>query len=279
MLKHYRSLRLNRRGFTLIELLVVIAIIAILAAILFPVFAQAREKARAASCLSNTKQIGLAMMQYQQDYDETYSGAFKQISTSGATVRVHWPQLIYPYAKNYGIFRCPSQGGVKGMTNDNLEVAPNPALNPDIASGCATNQRPCGVNYSYNCIITADGSQFFSGVGSPDGNDATGVSGADVDAPADTILITDARHQDNNWDGRSTDVKAGTYYGHNWAGPATEDWRLPPGRGNFDKRHQEGANVLWYDGHAKFRKTSMRPTQLHPGGSPIDWYIRKPNPQ
>jgi len=276
MIRHYRSLRLNRRGFTLIELLVVIAIIAILAAILFPVFAQAREKARAASCLSNVKQIGLAIMQYQQDYDETYPGAFKD-APGGA--RTRWSQLIMPYTKNYGIFRCPSQGGTKGMTNDNLENAANVAANRDIASGCAGNTRPCGVNYSYNCIITADGSQFFQGVGSPDGSDASGAGGADVEAPAETILITDARHQDNNWDGRSTDVKAGTYYTHNWSGPATEDWRLPVDRGNFDKRHQEGANILWYDGHAKFRKTSMRPTQLYPGGSPIDWYIRKPKPE
>ena len=96
--------RKQQRGFTLIELLVVIAIIAILAAILFPVFAQAREKARQASCLSNLKQLGTAQMMYAQDYDETYPKAYHQTPQGD----VGWYLLIQPYAKNTKIFRCPS---------------------------------------------------------------------------------------------------------------------------------------------------------------------------
>ncbi len=94
-----------RKGFTLIELLVVIAIIAILAAILFPVFARAREKARQSSCLSNVKQIMLAMMQYTQDYDEKYPYA----SAWGPNDdRTYWDDALQPYIKNTQVFRCPS---------------------------------------------------------------------------------------------------------------------------------------------------------------------------
>jgi prepilin-type N-terminal cleavage/methylation domain-containing protein/prepilin-type processing-associated H-X9-DG protein len=91
-----------RRGFTLIELLVVIAIIAILAAILFPVFAKAREKARQSSCLSNCKQLGIALLSYIQDYDE--------VAMAHATFNptIYWPSLIQPYIKNTQVYNCPS---------------------------------------------------------------------------------------------------------------------------------------------------------------------------
>jgi prepilin-type processing-associated H-X9-DG protein len=93
----------------LIELLVVIAIIAILAAILFPVFARAREKARQSACLSNEKQLGLAFMMYAQDYDERMpfsSGGYDHTSEK-------WWNMIYPYIKNGQIFSCPSYGGAE----------------------------------------------------------------------------------------------------------------------------------------------------------------------
>jgi prepilin-type N-terminal cleavage/methylation domain-containing protein len=119
---------LNRRvrsnhGFTLIELLVVIAIIAILAAILFPVFAQAREKARQTACLSNTKQIGNAMMMYAQDYDESLvayrlrGGTSIQIESFCGQMResdlipsvpFSLIRFLIPYIKNYDVWKCPS---------------------------------------------------------------------------------------------------------------------------------------------------------------------------
>ena len=97
-----RRVNVIRKGFTLIELLVVIAIIAILAAILFPVFSQARDKARQTSCLSNAKQVGLAVLQYTQDYDEKYPSN-------------HWGIyliLVQPYMRNWEMWRCPSYSGV-----------------------------------------------------------------------------------------------------------------------------------------------------------------------
>jgi len=116
---------LKRLGFTLIELLVVIAIIAILAAILFPVFAQAREAARKASCLSNEKQIGNAFTMYTQDYDERTN-----LSTwsDGANQKLQvFSQRLQPYAKNYGIFVCPSDSQ-PWSTTDELEVPPKTGL-------------------------------------------------------------------------------------------------------------------------------------------------------
>lgn len=102
-----------RKGFTLIELLVVIAIIAILAAILFPVFAKAREKARQASCLNNCKQFAIALMAYVQDYDERYltsTWAESQTSPPGP----FWASALYPYVKNYQVYLCPTGGGRGG---------------------------------------------------------------------------------------------------------------------------------------------------------------------
>ena len=98
----------RRKAFTLIELLVVIAIIALLAAILFPVFARARENARKSSCANNLKQIGLSIAQYVQDYDETYFAR-----NMGPLV---WTQMLYPYTKSAQLFRCPSI--TQGATNN-----------------------------------------------------------------------------------------------------------------------------------------------------------------
>jgi len=113
-------------AFTLIELLVVIAIIAILAAILFPVFAQARESARQTACLSNTKQLGLGFMMYAQDYDEILPGGRVFLNNdvvpgddcNPKNNSLTWRSAIKPYIKNYGVYNCISNPNNKGKTED-----------------------------------------------------------------------------------------------------------------------------------------------------------------
>ncbi|MBC8104499.1 MAG: DUF1559 domain-containing protein [Cytophagales bacterium] len=152
-------------GFTLIELLVVIAIIAILAAILFPVFAKAREKARQSVCSSNQRQIGTAMLGYIQDYDETYpvNGADIDFGGSNAYGRQvnSWRTLLYPYIKSEPVFLCPSN---PENANDTLDGSypRNPAFK-------------ASYNCNYNAILTE-----------------TGIALADVSMPASTIAILEA---------------------------------------------------------------------------------------
>ena len=116
----------HRNAFTLIELLIVIAIIALLAAILFPVFNRARENARRASCQSNLKQIGLGIMQYTQDYDERYPMMYS--NTPGGTLAVpSWRQTIQPYINSAQVFRCPSN--TQNTTVDDAARDSYPAIN------------------------------------------------------------------------------------------------------------------------------------------------------
>ena len=157
---------MKRRGFTLIELLVVIAIIAILAAILFPVFARAREKARQTSCLSNVKQMMLAWNMYAQDYDEmsnryaAYTAPAVVIPVGG---RDYWFELLNPYVKNSQIFSCPS------YRNTNVTSGGSSAPHPDF---------PDGVNYGYNTY-------------------AVQIALGDMNSPAQLGIIADG--QNNYW--------------------------------------------------------------------------------
>ncbi len=122
MKSHFFSTRARSlKGFTLIELLVVIAIIAILAAILFPVFARARENARKASCMSNLKQMGLGIMQYTQDYDERFplSRVGVVLPNGTSTGNYPWQMTIQPYIKSYQLFKCPSNTSTANVSWSN----------------------------------------------------------------------------------------------------------------------------------------------------------------
>ncbi len=210
MLSHIS--RSARRGFTLIELLVVIAIIAILAAILFPVFAQAREKARQASCLSNLKQIGTATMMYMQDYDESFyshrwncnaSGTLQACGsytttgvdggplkpqyaglTGGAEARLYWIELLQPYTKNYGVFKCPSAVDAFVITQDTGTLPTCMVGNACVGTGYGGQN-----SYGHNDSYLSPSAPFAGG-----STQASPVAQADVPRPASTILVTDATY-------------------------------------------------------------------------------------
>jgi len=133
----------TRKGFTLIELLVVIAIIAILAAILFPVFAKVREKARATSCVSNQKQVGLGLLQYQQDNDEAFPiGIYTFQAAAGASgAGAGWAGPISPYIKSTGVFKCPDDSTSQTVVN-NISLYPvSYAFNSNAAGQTVASQQ------------------------------------------------------------------------------------------------------------------------------------------
>jgi prepilin-type N-terminal cleavage/methylation domain-containing protein/prepilin-type processing-associated H-X9-DG protein len=153
----------SKRGFTLIELLVVIAIIAILAAILFPVFAQAREKARQTSCASNLKNLGTAILLYTQDFDESFPlAAYVTPSFDVLT----WHDLTDPYARNTNIWHCPSSSVQKADGNGKITT-----------------------HFGYNALYLTTVGIDIAGTYL----DHKGVSLASVDHPTDTLMLVDAR--------------------------------------------------------------------------------------
>jgi prepilin-type N-terminal cleavage/methylation domain-containing protein/prepilin-type processing-associated H-X9-DG protein len=215
---------MSRRGFTLIELLVVIAIIAILAAILFPVFARAREKAHAASCLSNLKQLGIALIAYAVDYDGT-NPQRNQDSPNLAS------QILNPYVKNWQLWRCktdPSNGNPPGDCSYSLNatLAGLPWPYP---------WSPGGSWGSYNIGLSdsmvEDGANYITIV---EFDDEGGFFEGNGDAPHQKWAIL---------------VALGYYPPDHWPGTAPHNAGYS-GKSYF--RHNAGSNYLFYDGHVKW---------------------------
>jgi len=216
-----------RIGFTLIELLVVIAIIAILAAILFPVFAQARDKARGASCLSNLKQIGTGLYMYLQDYDEAYPPNRIGMPTGKDCGKqtppgYTWKEAINPYVKSIQVWVCPS--AIKAGK-----------INPCCA-GSATIPTSYGTNGSLFDI-----SPYVKKDGSIDWNGGAGVKRkrvitlAEINRPSQSLWLIE---EDRGWENC----------------PDNGDWTIPTGGG--PDRHQCGNNWVYADSHAKYARLS-----------------------
>lgn len=243
------SHRPGARGFTLIELLVVIAIIAILASILFPVFARARENARRTSCLSNMKQIGLGVIMYSQDYDETLPANFPQV-TNPATrppnpnPRGSVHERLMPYLKNDQILHCPSD-----TTDDN---SPGDRAAIWNASGSAyiwLSYYPTGFGFWPATNPTAFWGLFQSEYtpGNPP------VKLADIAAPAETIGFAERRSRTEPLGQGNSDstLDNGTATP---TGGDSPDANGNAGQGGVSRRHLEGANYAFADGHAKWFK-------------------------
>jgi len=219
------------RGFTLIELLVVIAIIAILAAILFPVFAKVREKARQTSCASNEKQLGLAFTQYVQDYDEVFPCCMSGYGYTGG-----WAHQVYPYVKSAGLFHCPDDS----TTNTSVSYAYNDTLSGDGRSDSNTGAADAALNAPASTVLLCE------------------IQGYNEDATQGTAAGS------NPYNDHSPNATCDTWYygspgtpshpgGYNGAVYATG---AVPGQTLVlipnGSVHTSGSNYLATDGHVKF---------------------------
>jgi prepilin-type N-terminal cleavage/methylation domain-containing protein/prepilin-type processing-associated H-X9-DG protein len=251
-----KLLRKNGKGFTLIELLVVIAIIAILAAILFPVFAKAREQARKTQCLNNIRQIGTAIHMFAQDNEEVYPYGVYTDTTNGTHALV---DQLDAYLKNAQVFTCPSMGTDGLLTDTTVYI---PAMNTYSGStsktftntnpNTALNSKGFQMNYQVNPFIL------------PRSDDPTlvaKVSMATVQAPASTIALCDWEYTNDNTASMGNNMilpsDGKNYYGIGTKYVDTKTNTTVTGP------HTDRVNVVFADGHAK----NMKPSQVNENGT------------
>jgi prepilin-type N-terminal cleavage/methylation domain-containing protein/prepilin-type processing-associated H-X9-DG protein len=255
------DLRMRRSisAFTLIELLVVIAIIAILAAILFPVFAQAREKARQTACLSDTKQLALGFIQYSQDYDETLPPNARPDTTTLPPVRLSAFERIIPYVKNADILHCPD--------DDTSATSPSGRY-------CIFKDQTTGLSSAPTSFIYV--SYYPVGVGSSNGGNwgvfqggevaptVPPVALSEITSAADTIWFTERRSRESeggssqggNWDptidiGTATPTSGDCYDCNGTNNNGANDTN---GNNGVTRRHSGGSIYAFADGHSKWFK-------------------------
>jgi prepilin-type N-terminal cleavage/methylation domain-containing protein/prepilin-type processing-associated H-X9-DG protein len=216
----------KRVGFTLIELLVVIAIIAILAAILFPVFAKAREKARQITCASNEKQLGLSFVQYTQDYDEHWPVGYSATSPTSGT---GWAGQIYTYTKSAGVYKCPDDSTAANGTYSPVSYA----YNSNFGAG-VTN---ASITASASVVVLAEAEGVTTGVTTFPETTATATS---PQSPSGNGLVTG-----------TGGLTAGASY---YTGPIQSQFGTTAIAGFTGAQglHTGGANYLLADGHVKW---------------------------
>lgn len=230
----------KRSAFTLIELLVVIAIIAILAAILFPVFAKAREKARQTACMSNMKQLGLGVMQYIQDYDEYYPMRYGGGCPGDCEYNKQrsWKNMLYPYVKNYGIYKCPSN--------------PTAQQFDQIGNNATDKTNAYAGGYAMWLPDAFLAGKFGNGAGYPQ-------SQAGVPAVADSLLILEQSY-------RYADT--GPYLGYVEPAPSN-DASIQPGPSTWNSGHSKNrCNIIYMDGHVKYKY--LKQTFEEKGSPPLN---------
>jgi prepilin-type N-terminal cleavage/methylation domain-containing protein/prepilin-type processing-associated H-X9-DG protein len=232
-----------RKGFTLIELLVVIAIIAILASILFPVFARARENARRSSCQSNLKQIGLGMMQYVQDYDEQLPWTYVESTPaqSGQSFRPY-TSMIFPYVKSVQLYFCPSDSY---SANDSDRVR----TNSSVTDGITGRRTSYAINSMYYSRAVGSAPAAMPGY-------QTGARAlASLEAPSTTVWVSDTGIVS-----ASGTVTSGDFQAYSDSLPLTISGTSPRyinGNGSsLVERHLDTMNALYCDGHVKAMKVN-----------------------
>jgi prepilin-type N-terminal cleavage/methylation domain-containing protein/prepilin-type processing-associated H-X9-DG protein len=247
-----RNVRAFRSGFTLIELLVVIAIIAILAAILFPVFAQAREKARIATCTSNLKQFALAILQYDQDYDECMPIGFKAAYLYGPLTAqlagvpqqgVH--EEIMPYVKSEGVFLCPDDGGFE-LTGTNPDTPPNvltAAQYPLIANQPFQQVYGSSYKFTHENFSNPFASKKITGYGLPTGMCGPGgtINGSNYTPAAGDACM-----------GEAPGVMPDAYFARPAETRMFRCYDAPYDQDDDRVWHKNGATIAYADGHVKF---------------------------
>lgn len=236
-------MRQNKVGFTLIELLVVIAIIAILAAILFPVFAKVREKARQIACISNEKQIGLGMIQYGQDYDEKLvmawdgNGGYQASDSTPGNVKYKWMDAIFPYVKSTGVFHCPDFADDLGNGATGNFVPYNQLVSSGISVPDDRHYGSYGMNAAYWDSNTMGGNCTAPGAS----ND---VAIAQLSHPATTAWVADTEGSYQfDWPTSNPNIVT--------KGDLHIEGSGSNGDGSLVDRHTGMVSVIWCDGHAK----------------------------